>query len=517
MAGPTTLSVGSVTITANGGHTGDLLAAIIAASSTATVVSVGSLDSSIPAPPGGPGPFELVINPGYTGSMSIPSGYAFVINGATDDPNTITSTDPTTAIVLSNLSTANYTGAAGTVLGAGGGGTVDSTGNDATMAFFGDYSVTASGSGDTIGVNGGAASDVTVVGSGDTINSGGGSPSVAGSSAQAAGAGSGPVQIFNIGTSVTGTQFNVGANANDLVFISSPTTVNATDGSATVVTGSGGIVTLNASGGNQVVFDFQGGNLINAGGSTEFVTAIGDASSTYNSSTGGADTIFASTAIDYSNSAGEANSLFFLGGAGAVTVSAAAAETVFGGTGGGSYSVGATSFSFFGGGGDDTLAGGTGNASILAFGNSNEALTVDQSDSSTAKGNIFITFGTNDSINASNADGGNFFQIVNQALTAQPTGTFTGNSTLVGSNLGNDVFTVFVDNSSPPSHTVSIGNWQSSDALVIDNLGSADGSLNATDLAAVTAFEGGSSQSLTLSDGTTILFTGAKPSTIIHS
>jgi len=49
--GATVLSVGSVTITANGGLTGDLLAKILAASATYAVVTVGAGDTSLPAAP----------------------------------------------------------------------------------------------------------------------------------------------------------------------------------------------------------------------------------------------------------------------------------------------------------------------------------------------------------------------------------------------------------------------------------------------------------------------------------
>jgi len=197
-----------------------------------------------------------------------------------------------------------------------------------------------------------------------------------------------------------------------------------------------------------------------------------------------------------------------------VTVSAAAAETVFGGKGGGSYSVGATSFEFFGGGGADSIVGGAGASSVLAFGMTNEHLTINQAAST--PGNTFVSFGNNDTIDATNAAGGNTWQIVNQTLPAAAGGTFTGDSTLVGSNAGSDTFVVYIDGSTPPAHTVTIENWQASDVLFISNLANASQALGASDVAAVNAFQQGGSSSLTLSDGTTIDFQGAKPTTIAH-
>ena len=510
MASPTVLSVGSVTISANGGQTGDLLQQIINASQGSTVVTVASNATALPTPPAGAGPFELVIPAGYTGTLVIPSGYAYVVYSGT---GTLSGGDPTTAIVGNDLS---YTGSAGTVVGAGSTGVVSDNGNNAVMSFFGGtYSVTATGNNDTVKFDSGSSAQATVEGANSVIDLGSPASSSGAASAAVADAAA-AVNTLDITTSVTGAggvdTVNAVAGSNNLMFLTTAGVVNETGGSSTVITGSGGVVTLNATGGNALVFDFQGGNVINASTSTEFVGAPGAAASDYNAAAGGADTIFASTAIDYSNSLGTANSLFFLGGAGAVTVSAAAAETVFGGSGGGSYSVGATSFEFFGGGGADTVTGASGSPSILAFGAANESLTINDS----TGGNSIVSFGTNDSINASGAGGGNTWQIVNQTLPAAAGGTFTGDSTLVGSSAGGDTFVVYVDASAPAAHTVVIDNWQASDAMFIANLASASQSLNATDLAAVNAFDAGGGSSLTLSDGTTIEFNGAKPTTIAH-
>ncbi len=509
----TVLSVGSVQITTSGGQTGKLLQSIVGRQGALTPVFVTSGNTSIPAPPSGAGPFELVIQPGYTGPLAIPTGYAVVVNGATANSNPVTGGDATTAIVGS---TVNYSGPATTIIGTGASGTVSSTSNNAVLSFGGGhYSVTATGANDTVRFDSGSSTQATITGANSEIDLGGNG------SASAAAAAAGPVVAVNT-LDITSTHGAVGtdtvnaaAGSNNLLFVTEAAIINETGGTTTVVTGTGGVVTLNATGGSALVFDHDGANVIHAGPSTEYVTAVSVPASQYDAMSGGADTIFASTGINYSNNAGTASSLFFLGGAGVVTVSAAAAETVFGGSGGGSYSVGATSFEFFGGGGADTITGGAGASSVLAFGFKNENLTINQAAST--PGNTIISFGNNDSINAAHAAGGNVWQVVNQTLPAGAGGTFTGDSTLVGSNAGGDTFVVYIDSAAthPPAHTIDIANWQASDAIFIADLGNNE-KLTATDLSAVSKFQAGGSSSLTLSDGTTINFTGAKPTTIAH-
>ena len=102
-------------------------------------------------------------------------------------------------------------------------------------------------------------------------------------------------------------------------------------------------------------------------------------------------------------------------------------------------------------------------------------------------------------------------------LPASAGGTFTGDSTLMGSTAGNDLFVVYIDGSSPPAHTVTIENWQASDTMFLSNLASPSQALGTADAAAVKAFEAGSGSSLTLSDGTTIDFVGNKPTNIAHT
>ena len=509
MAKPTVLSVGGVTITTTGGQTGALMKSINAAAqgTQQTVAPPGA--PSLPAAPTTPGPHTLVIPASYSGSLSVPSGYTYVIYGGS---GTVSGGDANTVLVGNDLT---YSGGAGTVVGTGSSGHVTDNANGALMSFIGAYSVSASGNHDTVKVDPGSPVEVTLTGSNNEIDLGAlGGAASASAAAAAAVIATTTVDLTAPSAGSGADTVKADAGTSNLLFVKTATDIMATGGSTTVVTGSGGVVTLNATGGSQVIFDHDGGNMINAGPATEYVTAVSVPASTFNAMAGGADTIFASTGINYSNSAGTAASLFFLGGANAATVSAAAAETVFGGKGGGSYSVGATSFEFFGGGGADSIVGGAGASSVLAFGMTNEDLTVTQAAST--PGNTFVSFGNNDTIDATHAAGGNVWQVVNQTLPASAGGTFTGNSTLMGSSAGGDTFVVYIDGSTPPAHTVTIENWQASDVLFISNLANASQALGASDVAAVNAFQQGGSSSLTLSDGTTIDFQGAKPTTIAH-
>jgi len=503
----TVLSVAGVTISANGGNTGDLLFQINAATSgfgPGQIVTVGGTDSVIPAAPTVGGPFELVIEPDYTGSLAIPSGYAFVINAATADTNPISGGDATTAIVATG--DINYAGGAGTVVGIGGSGSITDEANGASIAINGAYSVVANGNGDVIGIDGSAGDRLTVNGSGDVINIGGGGPSSA-----AAGA-AGAFETVSITSASTSDVVNIGpGSSSSHIFVAAAALINQAGGSTTIVTQAGGTVTLASAGGSDFVYDTQGGSLIQAAPTDVFVN-VGATASTVEAAAGGADTIFALSSVDYTDKLGTANTLTFVGGAGAVTVSAAAVESVYGGTGGGSYSIGATSFQFVSGGGADTLTGGPGATSVFAYGGSNENLTVSQMVSS--PGNTFFTLGNNETINAMNAAGHNTWDIVDP---------FSGDTSLVGSNVGNDQFVVFMDvapgaGTTAPTHTVDISNWLSSDTMFINNVGAANGALNEADVNAVNQFvAGGSGSTLTLSDGTVINFTGAKPTTIGHT
>jgi hypothetical protein len=518
MATATVLSAGGVSLTpVAGGHTGDLLASIAALFNDPIhhpdVVTVASNAASLPAAPttGGANGETLVIPADYTGSLVIPPGYEFVVYAGT---GTLTGGDPNTVVMGDSL---HYSGNAGTVIGTSGGGNIVDGNAKAEMSFFsGTYSVQSAGDGTHVFVDSAAGAFVTLSGTNSFLTLGTASgqggqanatSSVAGTNNSAILSGLNDAALVLTGdNTITATGVNntvaINGASNNLVFITGTTTVNESAGNATIVTGQGGTVTLNATGGNEVVFDNAGGNLINAGSNTEFVGLATVPSSTFLSS-GGADTIFALGSINYHGSTVAGSSALMLGGSGVATVIAASNETLFGGSGGGSYQMGGGFFFFFGGGGNDTISGDANSAAAIVWGRANENVVVS---TASTLGNTFVSFGDNDKIDATNTHGGNVFQIVNQAIGA---GTFTGNTTLVGSTNGGDTFVVYEDASKPAAHTVTIDNWKASDQMFVADL-SNNQVLNAADSQAISNFlAGNSGTSFTLNDGTTVKFTNS--------
>ncbi len=501
MANATGLSIGGVSVSTSGGTTGNLLANLASAFQNAQQVTVaaGAPLPSAPAAVNGVLP-ALVIPAGDTGAVSIPAGYGLVVYTGT---GTLTGGSPGLAIAGSGftLGAPGAPIAAGTVIGTGGSVSVADSTAGAMMSFSGGTAVVdGSGAGDTINIGDDETAQVTLSGSGSTITLGNNSSVTAASSAFAAAATTASVNTVIItGTNET---TNIQGSSN-LVFLTGTDTINASGGDATVVTGQGGKVTLNATGGSQVIYDNIGGNVINGGPATEFVGATGGASNLFTDTVGGADTVFAVSSINYQG-AGAASS-FFLGGTGVATVLAGTNATLFGGTGGGTYTEGAAStgsFFFWGGGASDTILGGAGSSNVTVWGNNNENTTVSQLGAAT--GGIYVAYGESDTLNAMNASGGNSFIVVDETL---PGGTnFAGNTTLVGSNAGNDTFAFFAETTTT-AHTITIENWQASDTLYL-------GGFSAAQSAAATAAlkaAGGSNATITLSDNTTIKFIGTSP------
>lgn len=285
--------------------------------------------------------------------------------------------------------------------------------------------------------------------------------------------------------------------ATDYVFATAATVFDQAAGANSIVS-SVGFMTINQTGGSLWVFDGIGHDVINEGPAFEYIGSPSGAASTLTASAGGSDTILAGSAVLYDGTSG-GNSLF-IGGTGVQTVVAAASETVFGGTGGGIYAPGGNAFLFFGAGASDTISGGITPTSVI-WGNTNERLDI----TGTAGYGTFVALGNNDSINASTAGGHNTFIAVNEAL---PQGTFTGSTTLVGSNAGGDTFGIFGEpGTPPPAHAIVIENWQASDTLYL-GYGASD---LATADAALAAAPAGAGATFTLSDHTTVQFIGNHP------
>jgi hypothetical protein len=517
MASPTVLSIGGVSITANGGSTGDALYAIEQLFKSGAVESVPAVspETTIPLPPADGKVHGLVIEASYTGALSIPAGYKYVIYGGT---GTLIDNHASGAAIVGNA--VNFSGSAASVISAGGTGHItDNQANALIDVAAGHYTINLAGNGDTVHVDSGS-SFVSVKGSNEHIYVG----TVPGTGGQASGAtgtssnisvlrGINDVAVVLSGDNTIGA---LGANSNvdvgggsNYIFALASAVINQTAGDSTIQLAPGGVVTVNATGGSQIIYDYNGGNLIHAGPSTEFVSDPTASSASTLISSGGADTIFATSAVSYDGTAatGTTASLFVdVAKTGAATVVAAKNQIVFAGQAGGNYTVGSGSFFLFGGGGVDNIYGAAGSAPVTVWGNTNERVVM--SDSLGGTGDIFYAFGNNDTINATNTPGKSEFLVVNQTLPSGLGGTFAGNTTLIGSSAGNDVFNIFTDSSNPAPHTIDIQNWQASDSMFVGNLsGGAGEVLSSTDATAIANFLSGGGTSFTLQDGTTVEFT----------
>jgi hypothetical protein len=538
MATPTVLSIGNATVPASGGQTGDLLqqlANMVSTVPAADIVTVSASASVLPPPPTtGAGPFWLTIPEGYTGSGDIPSGYAYIVySGSTP----LSGGSASETIAGTNVT---YTGGAAAVIGTGSGSVTDSSDN-ATLSFSNvpgtggsSYNVTVSGTGDNVTFDSNTGGTIVATGTNDNIQTGTPSGDIqpSGSSGGPVAAAASVVPETLVALKGANGVLTVNAGSNDGVFVFSNAVITATGGSATIVDNPGASVTVNASTdtntvpGSLAVFGNGGTDLINAGLATSYESGS-TGTTIYNATTGGNDTIFAVSSGDFTYNGGKAASLFFLAETGAVTAGPAASETIIGGSGGGSYSIGSSSFTFAAGsqsvgGGADSLFGAASTAAVGFFGFTNENLTVTQADS--VNSNVFTAFGNDETINATAAAGGNTFQIINEALTIPAAnGAFAGNTTIFGSNAGGDHFSFLIDGSvaAGPAHTITIENWKSTDNSAIFDLSNSAQSLSATDLAAVNAFNtaeagGANGGSFTLQDGTTINFVDAKGVTVNH-
>ncbi len=254
------------------------------------------------------------------------------------------------------------------------------------------------------------------------------------------------------------------------------------------------------------VYGLGGSGVYTAGAAFEYV-GYGSADTIF-AGAGSNDTVFAEFgALDYSGQG--AQTLTFAGGAGAASVAAPDTATVYGGSGSLAVTAGGASFTFIGMSGKDTITQGFGSGETWS--GSNEHLTLTSVGSAGAFGSQVIAYGTNDTIDATNSNGSNSFLMLNQA-------GFTGNATILGATAGNDLFTLYVDTTKPPAHTITIENWQPSDVFVAANLSyGADGPLSNADANTVNAFAAGQlGNSFTLTDGTKVVFAGAQPTAILH-
>ena len=499
---------GSSTVTSPG--TGSVPGSTTGGGGSATTAGSGSVSSA--------GSGSVAGGSGTTGgSGSVAGG-----SGTTGGSGSVAGGSGTTGGSGSVAGGSVSSGGAGSTAGSGsvtGGSTVVAGGGTSTVTAGGGSTTgggsSVTGSAGSVGSSHSVSSPGSVAGS--VSSAGGGSSTTAGGASSVGATVPAPPAVGGSEAGVVPSQVTTLPATDSFLFVTAAGTIFETAGSHTIVSDHGSM-TVNATGGNSIIFGSTDGDLINEGPSTEFVTGASGVS-TVNASAGGADTIFAVTGIDYNGAPG-ANSLF-VGGAGAVTVTAAQNEAVFAGPGGGIYTPGRGSFFFAGGGGRDTVVGNAANTILWTA--DHEQLTLAAGSASVPGANI-VAFGDQASVNMANGGGHDSVILWNAEIGSDGNAVgFTGNTTLVASNAGDDVFALFSGSQfgtpADAPHTITIANWQASDILDLSFAQDGAGHF----LAGYTAADAASAQSqlaagssFTLSDGTTVAFQDIKPTTVLH-
>jgi hypothetical protein len=306
-----------------------------------------------------------------------------------------------------------------------------------------------------------------------------------------------------------GQTINLDAGASFVLAQQAGDLINQTGGSSTInsAASTAGSDTVMLTGGTMQFNAFgQGNDVVSVGGNASLMVFGGTTGTDSVFGGSGADTVVVNSGV-YTGGSGKS---LFVGGAGSSTVYTAAADTMFGGSGSGMYNFTKGSENLWvGGGGKDVVSLASGTVGAQLFGANNEALTLTGAASSS--GAVVVALGATESINMMGTAGGNDVILWNAIAGGQ---TFAGNVTLTASSAGKDLFAMFAASTfgaqSVGPHTITIDNWQASDTFDISN-----GYTAAQASEATAALASGSS--FTLSDGTTVQFNGAKPTTIIHS
>ena len=551
MAQATVVAYGGVSVTGNGGQSGDVLFKI--QQQLASIDSAGNLLTFnpppttipgtsvspilIPAPTGGgAGIVNLVVIPDTdTGLISVPAGYGYIVyNG----PGTILAGPGQQ--VIGDL---NVRGGAGTVAGGGKSGRVtDSTTGALLSILSGNYIVNSQGDGQTVYLNNKAKFNLNVTGSGSTIQVGDAGSSVPGQlrgSSFATIAGTNdtvnfyPDQnaTFIVTTGATGSVFTMTGTTQhnpttvQTIVLDEGATINGGLGTLVVYDSVGSAMTFNGTGNASTVFllDSVGGGNITTGLHTQYYNVATAAAANITAGTGANDSIFALHGVNYNGAAGTSALIVASpdSTSGANTISAAANTTIYGGAAGTAMSIGGTSF-FFGAGTDsnggavtdtatETSLSGGGSGAFFLYTNTNESLTINTVAGAAGNGLNLVVAGNNTKLDATNSLGHDTVWMLGIANSGG-VDAVTGASTIMGATAGNETFQLYVDSTQATAHTVQIGNWQASDSFNILNAAS----LTSADNSAIDAFNaGGGASSLTLSDGTTIAFTGDHPTAIL--
>jgi hypothetical protein len=450
-----TIGHATVSVPSSAALTGLLLASLRSALEGEHVDELPSVVGTVTVPaPTGPGNAALVIPEADDGEGKQISLPPGYQSVIYQGLGSLTGGDAHTAVLGDFIS---YDGPAGTVIGTGSiGGAVSDTTPDAVMSF-------AAG-----------ANSVTAGGSGQTVMADAGTNWIEARERRQFFEQSGGASTVNSSSSVSGASTAV------------------------------------ATGGDMTFFGFgSGDDVVSVSGTSTRLQFLGNGGIDTITAGAGADTIFAGAAVYH----GASGSDLFVGGTGMSTLYGAANETIYSGSGGGVWNLAPNSSdAWMGGGGADTVMLGAGTTAAQLWTDNDESLSLGAA--SGTSGGVIIAFGQNTNIDMTNAAGNDTVLLWNAQIGGAGGFAFTGNTTLTASNAGHDLFAMFgaapFGAGTEAPHTIVVNNWQASDIFDLSTGYSA-----ADAQAATQALAAGSS--FTLSDGTTVQFNGAKPTTIIHS
>ena len=548
MAQATVVAYGGVTITASGGGSGNALFNI--QQQLASLDSAGKLLTFTPAPTtvpgtigspilipaptgGGAGIVNLVAIPDTdTGFISVPAGYGVILyNG----PGTIIAGPGQQ--VIGDL---NVRGGASTVVGGGPSGRVtDSTTGALLSILSGNYIINSQGDGQTVTMSNKVKFNLNVTGSGSTIQVGDAGSSIPG---QLRGAGSFatiagnndtvnfyPDQnaTFIVTTGATGSVFNMTGTTQhnpstvQTFVLNEGATINGGLGTLVVYDSVGSAMAFNGTGNASTVFllDSVGGGKITTGLHTQYYNVATAAAANITAGTGANDSIFALHGVNYNGAAGTSALIVA-----SPDSTSGANTTIYGGAAGTAMSIGGGSF-FFGAGTDsnggavtdtatETSLSGGGSGAFFLYTNTNESLTINTVAGAAGNGLNLVVAGNNTKLDATNSLGHDTVWMLGIANSGG-VDAVTGASTIMGATAGNETFTLYMDNAAETAHTIDIQNWQASNTFVLQNAaGTGTGVYTPADVATINAFNAGGHSSFTLSDGTTVSFSGAAPTHI---
>ena len=487
----------SVVISSDGQQTGRYLSQIQQSIARITAATPHYDFNSIPVTPGASGGLTLSIDKDipfiigmlpwtYEGNTSPTSEHFAIAPAAETIPAVFLAAAGIPSISLSSTDTQASVGAASPI---------DFTGVALLVdAFGGNSQVVDTLAGATVAV-GGVGNAVTLGGANQTLFVDSGS---SGAYTEAAGGNTFVVGSYGAAQpTASGGQTSLDLAGSNLVDLIDPT-------ASAIVTTHQGANTIVATAGVSTVFAAGGGDIYDASRGNASFYFVGDASTAPLSTVtggGGNATLFAESGVVYAEGSG--NSIY-VGGTGTSTVTGGSGhDTLFGGKAGDLYQVGGGTEFLVNGGGADTISGGSVGPTVYGNNGGSDVMVG-------TRAGVFAAFGSNDVLDASRASQGNQFFALNVPEV--------GNATLVGSSAAPSgaTFDRFAVESVPGGtnlpHQITIQNFQTGDAFFLEGYSAAD---NQTFSQAVARSDApGGSLQFTLSDNTTVTFTGQHPTAV---